>query len=128
MRRFALPALLRISFFTTLTIRSYGNGGCGVDPPAERGRSGLGCHYSFSPGPSRGRNEVPRGYSLTTNAMSDLGITTCGSVRDGDLPIREACSPWHSVFNGGLLASGTLMVVGAILLHGWWTGRVGRAG
>lgn len=70
----------------------------------------------------------PRGYSLTTNAMSDLGITTCGSVRDGDLPIREACSPWHSVFNGGLLASGTLMVVGAILLHGWWTGRVGRAG
>lgn len=70
----------------------------------------------------------PRGYSLTTNAISDLGITTCGPVRDGDLPVREACSPWHSVFNGGLIASGTLMVVGAVLLHGWWTGRLGRAG
>lgn len=71
----------------------------------------------------------PRGYSLTKNAISDLGITTCGPVSgDGNAPVRDVCSPWHVAFNGGLIASGALMAVGSVLLYGWWTGRAGRAG
>src|SRR5690625_5965289 len=93
MRRFALPALLRISFFTTLTIRSYGNGGCGVDPPAERGRTGLGCHYSFSPCPSCGRNEVAKG--ILTDHECDK--------RSGNHHLRVGPG-WRSTHSGGMLA------------------------
>lgn len=70
----------------------------------------------------------PKGYSLDKNAISDLGVTTCGAIIDGNAPAREACSPWHLTFNLGLIASGILIIVGAVLLHGWWRGRMGRAG
>lgn len=70
----------------------------------------------------------PGGYSITENAISDLGVTYCGPFVDGNALVRDVCSPWHLVFNAGVIASGILMVIGAFFLHGWWTGRSGRAG
>ena len=68
----------------------------------------------------------PAGYSVADNAISDLGVTTCGLFADGGQP-REVCSPWHYLFNAGLIASGLLVALGAVLLHGRWPSRSGRA-
>ncbi|WP_307478695.1 DUF998 domain-containing protein [Microbacterium trichothecenolyticum] len=70
----------------------------------------------------------PGGYSLTRNAMSDLGVTVCGLFADGDALIRNVCSPWHAVFNAGLIATGASTAMGAALLYGWWNGVSGRVG
>lgn len=70
----------------------------------------------------------PRGYSLTKNAISDLGVTSCGPYVDGSALVREICSPWHTAFNMGLVVTGILMIVGALLLHGRWDGVAGRVG
>lgn len=70
----------------------------------------------------------PEGYSVANNAISDLGVTTCGRFSEGLQQVRQVCSPWHAVFNGGMVVSGVLTAVGAILLHGWWRGRPGRVG
>ncbi|GAA3846017.1 hypothetical protein KACC15558_33110 [Brevibacterium ammoniilyticum] len=69
----------------------------------------------------------PQGYSVTANAISDLGVTVCGPFTEGGQP-REVCSPWNPVFNIGMVLSGALTALGAVLLHGRWNSRSGRAG
>lgn len=70
----------------------------------------------------------PDGYSLRGNAISDLGVTVCGPVTGEGSGPRDVCSPWHAVFNGGMIASGLLIAVGAVLLFGHWRTLSGRAG
>lgn len=70
----------------------------------------------------------PAEYSWRDNAISDLGVTVCGEFAEQAGMVRDVCSPWHAVFNSGLVGSGALLLVGAVLLHGWWGGRSGRAG
>ena len=70
----------------------------------------------------------PDGYSFTRNAISDLGVTVCGEFSEQGQQVREVCSPWHSLFNSGLIVSGTLMLLGAVLLYGWWATRGGKVG
>lgn len=70
----------------------------------------------------------PRAYSVRNNAISDLGVTRCGEFSEQGQQVREVCSPWHPLFNAGVMASGMLILIGAVLLHGWWDGRTGRAG
>lgn len=70
----------------------------------------------------------PQGYSMTDNAISDLGVTICGQFSEQGKQVRDVCSPWHPLFNAGMVASGVLIMIGAVLLHGWWDSRAGRAG
>lgn len=70
----------------------------------------------------------PQGYSVMDNAISDLGVTSCGQFSEQGQQVREVCSPWYPLFNAGMVASGVLIAVGAVLLHGWWDSRAGRAG
>ncbi len=67
----------------------------------------------------------PDGYSVTRNAISDLGVTVCGPFTEGG-QVREVCSPWHVGFNAGMVVSGVLTALGAALLHGCWSSRTGR--
>ena len=69
----------------------------------------------------------PQGYSVTANAISDLGVTVCRLFTEGGQP-REVCSPGFAVFNIGMVVSGVLTALGAVLLHGRWSNRSGRAG
>ncbi|MFC3690273.1 DUF998 domain-containing protein [Aquipuribacter hungaricus] len=71
----------------------------------------------------------PEGYSVTANAISDLGVTECGQFDEGGGEQRRpVCSPWHGLFNTALVVSGLLVALGAALLHRWWPGRSGHAG
>ncbi len=70
----------------------------------------------------------PEGYSITANAISDLGVTTCGQFDEVGTQLRSVCSPWHGLFNMSMVLSGVLIALGAVLLHRWWPGRSGRAG
>ena len=70
----------------------------------------------------------PDGYSVVSNAISDLGVTTCGQFSEHGHQVREVCSPWHPVFNAGMIVSGFLIAIGAVLLHGRWEGALGRGG
>lgn len=70
----------------------------------------------------------PNGYSLTRNTISDLGVTVCGEYSEHGQQVREVCSPGHQLFNVGVIASGTLILIGAVLLHGYWARRTGRTG
>lgn len=70
----------------------------------------------------------PQGYSVRDNAISDLGVTVCGGFSEQGQQVREVCSPWHQLFNAGMVVSGVLIVIGALLLHGWWDSRSGRTG
>lgn len=70
----------------------------------------------------------PQGYSVTDNAISDLGVTSCGQFSEQGQQVRDVCSRWHPMFNAAMVASGVLVVIGAVLLHGWWNNRSGRAG
>lgn len=73
-------------------------------------------------------SQWPDGYSATSNAISDLGVTGCGQFSEHGQQVRDVCSPWHSIFNAGMVVSGALIAVGAVLLHGRWEGRSGRGG
>lgn len=70
----------------------------------------------------------PGGYSITQNAISDLGVTVCGAFSEQGLLIRDVCSPWHQLFNVGMIFSGLAILVGAVLLYSWWDQRSGRLG
>lgn len=70
----------------------------------------------------------PDGYSLSANAISDLGVTSCGVFDDGSAPARAVCSPWHALFNVGVMASGVVTTLGAVLLYGRWPDLAGRIG
>jgi len=60
-------------------------------------------------------------YSLTQNYISDLGAVNCG-----ELAGRYVCSPWHLVFNAGIVLAGLLFIVGAILLQTAFPARLTR--
>lgn len=70
----------------------------------------------------------PGGYSISRNTISDLGVTVCGEYSEHGQQVREVCSPGHQLFNIGMVASGALILIGAVLLHGYWIRRSGRAG
>ncbi len=70
----------------------------------------------------------PEGYSVVANAISDLGVTECGVFDEDGRQARRVCSPWHGLFSVAMVVSGTLVALGAVLLHGRWPGRTGRAG
>lgn len=70
----------------------------------------------------------PRGYSLTGNTISDLGVTACAQYAESGQHLREVCSPGFQLFNISMIISGALIVLGALLLHGWWNRRSGRVG
>ncbi|MCZ2220639.1 DUF998 domain-containing protein [Corynebacterium pilbarense] len=70
----------------------------------------------------------PNRYSLSRNTISDLGVTTCGEYSELGQQIRQVCSPEHAVFNIGMVASGALILLGAVVLHGYWTRLSGQAG
>ena len=70
----------------------------------------------------------PNRYSLSRNTISDLGVTTCGEYSELGQQIRQVCSPEHAVFNIGMVASGALVLLGAVVLHGYWARLAGQAG
>lgn len=53
-------------------------------------------------------------YSLSTNLISDLGVTSCGLIDDTG---RSACSPWWFVFDGSLILFGALVLAGMLLVR-----------
>lgn len=70
----------------------------------------------------------PNRYSLSRNTISDLGVTTCGEYSELGRQLRHVCSPEHTVFNISMVASGALILLGAVLLHGYWARLAGKAG
>jgi hypothetical membrane protein len=58
-------------------------------------------------------------YSLIDDRISDLGNTTCGPW----LTRAYACSPLHDVMNAGLILTGVLLIVGALLTRHAWPRR-----
>lgn len=54
-------------------------------------------------------------YSVLDQTISDLGATTCTEVEYPYGPV-EVCSPAHLFVDGGLVLSGVLLAVGAVLL------------
>ncbi len=57
----------------------------------------------------------PPAYSLSKNYISDLGNTACGPFPDATS--ARVCSPWHDVFNGGVIVLGLLVILGALLVR-----------
>jgi hypothetical membrane protein len=58
-------------------------------------------------------------YSLLDDRISDLGNTTCGPW----LTRAYACSPLHAVMNAALVATGVLILLGALLTWPAWPPR-----
>jgi hypothetical membrane protein len=58
-------------------------------------------------------------YSLLDDRISDLGNTTCGPW----LTRAYACSPLHAVMNAALVATGVLILLGALLTWPAWLPR-----
>jgi hypothetical membrane protein len=59
-------------------------------------------------------------YSLVNNAISDLGSVNCGYAYGGT---HYSCSPWHDVFNAGIILMGLLVIAGATLSWRAFPGR-----
>jgi hypothetical membrane protein len=59
-------------------------------------------------------------YSLSQNAISDLGNTACGLYG-----MRYVCSPLHSVMNASFIGLGCTMAVGALLIYQEFKEKVG---
>lgn len=57
-------------------------------------------------------------YSALTQDISTLGVTECGPYRNAsEGGVREVCSPWHVVLNGGFMVLGVIQLAG--LVAGW---------
>lgn len=70
----------------------------------------------------------PEPYSITRNAISDLGVVTCGPFDENGAQVRWVCSPWHGVFNASMVVTGVFLAVGAVLMAGAFPRRrTGRA-
>ncbi len=64
-----------------------------------------------------------RDYSFADSTISDLGNTSCRTIR-GDV----LCSPWHATMNVGFIWFGVTLALGALLLGARiLPGRVGTA-
>lgn len=67
-------------------------------------------------------------YSLATNEISDLGVTTCGPLRVFTYH-ATVCSPLHGVMNGAFIATGLLSLLGIIgSYHAWPRRRLTTGG
>jgi hypothetical membrane protein len=61
-------------------------------------------------------------YSLSGNAISDLGVTACGRISiEGQRGYY--CSPLHSLMNASFAVTGILMLLGLCLTLPVWPGR-----
>jgi hypothetical membrane protein len=65
----------------------------------------------------------PIPYDLTTNSISDLGVTGCGDFRRPDGSVVYACSPRHTLMNAVFVVVGVLTAAGAILTRAIWPRR-----
>jgi len=65
----------------------------------------------------------PTSYSFSENAISDLGITSCGPFELPDGSSAYVCSPRHALMNGSFVAFGLLVIAGAILTRRAWPRR-----
>jgi hypothetical membrane protein len=61
-------------------------------------------------------------YSLSANYISDLGAAHCG-VYHSDIFV---CSPWHDVFNVGIILMGLMLIFGTILMRTAYPARGSR--
>ena len=68
----------------------------------------------------------PEPYLWAANTISDLGVTSCGTLDPGTRVERYVCSPAHLLANAGTVANGVLLTAGALLLWSVWPRR--RAG
>jgi hypothetical membrane protein len=62
-------------------------------------------------------------YSLTTNVVSDLGVTTCGQLTILGSSRGYICSPLHWVYAASCVLFGLLALAGAILTWPAWPRR-----
>lgn len=63
-------------------------------------------------------------YSMVTNDISLLGVTTCGQyVNEAPGGIAYVCSPLSVVFNAGMILNGIMVVLGAWLTSRAWPPR-----
>lgn len=62
-------------------------------------------------------------YSYRDNLISDLGVTTCGTVDEGSRVERFICSPWHDLANTATISNGAMIVLGSLLLWNSWPRR-----
>ena len=62
-------------------------------------------------------------YSLRFNYISDLGAAHCGYYHASDIYV---CSPWHLVFNVGIVLMGLLLIFGTILIRSAFAPRGSR--
>ncbi len=65
----------------------------------------------------------PTPYSVTANAISDLGVTSCGTFTEGGALARQVCSPWHPLMNAMTVLAGVALCAGAALLLDAWPRR-----
>jgi hypothetical membrane protein len=61
----------------------------------------------------------PPGYSVINDAISDLGVTACGTVSIGGVP-GYYCSPLHDVMNASFVATGAFILLGILLTRSAW--------
>ncbi len=54
-------------------------------------------------------------YSLLTNYISDLGAVHCGYFPASSA--HYVCSPWHDVFNAGIILLGILLILAVLLIQ-----------
>jgi hypothetical membrane protein len=61
-------------------------------------------------------------YSLLNNYISDLGAAHCGIYHSS----IYVCSPWHDVFNVGIVLMGVFLIFGTILMRTAYPARGSR--
>lgn len=65
-------------------------------------------------------------YSWIHNAISDLGVTSCGDYDDVGSRTRTICSPYHATFNVAMAVTGVLVALGGWLMRNAWSTRPTR--
>jgi hypothetical membrane protein len=58
-------------------------------------------------------------YSVINDAISDLGVTVCGTVSIGGVP-GYYCSPLHDVMNASFVLTGAFILLGVYLTRAAW--------
>ena len=61
----------------------------------------------------------PPGYSVLNDAISDLGVTVCGTVSIAGIQ-GYYCSPLHEVMNASFILTGAFILLGAYLTRDAW--------
>lgn len=77
---------------------------------------------SFFVGQIIAQSQMRTPYSLATNEISDLGVTTCGPVTVFTYH-ATVCSPLHAVMNGMFIVTGLLFLLGIIGTRRAWPRR-----